>query len=334
MKEKPDRMNKSEITFYQLDNGKTEIEVTIDQDTVWLNLTQLTELFQRDKSVISRHLNNIFIESELVKKAVVAKNATTARDGKIYQVDYYNLDVIISLGYRIKSQRGTQFRIWANKVLKEYLVKGYTLNEKRLKVQNEQLKDLVKTVQILGNLLKKRELSETESSGLIKIISDYAYALDILDQYDYQTLKIDSTSGKEIYRLTYEEAIRLISKAREIQGNNNLFGNEKDESFKSSISTIYQTFDGVDLYPSLEEKAASLLYFITKNHSFTDGNKRIAAMLFLYFLEKNEILYDNEGKKRIQDNALVALTLMIAVSDPEDKNTMIKVIVNLINMNN
>jgi prophage maintenance system killer protein len=327
-------MNNSEITFYQLDNGRTEIEVTIDQDTVWLNLMQLTELFQRDKSVISRHLNNIFMESELVKEAVVAKNATTAKDGKTYQVDFYNLDVIISLGYRIKSQRGTQFRIWANKVLKEYLVKGYTLNEKRLKIQNENLKDLVKSVQILGNILEKRELSGNESSGLIKIISDYAYALDILDQYDYQALKIDSTSGNEIYRLTYEEAIGLIRNAREIQGNTNLFGNEKDESFRSSISTIYQTFDGIDLYPSLEEKAASLLYFITKNHSFTDGNKRIAAMLFLYFLEKNEILYNTEGKKRIQDNALVALTLMIAVSDPADKNTMIKVIVNLINKNN
>lgn len=324
----------SEITFYQLENGKTEIAVTIEKDTVWLNLKQLTELFQRDKSVISRHLNNIFLEKELTKESVVAKNATTASDGKTYRVDYYNLDVIISLGYRIKSQQGIRFRIWAGRVLKDYLIRGFALNEHRLKNQNAQFKELARTIYLLGNVLDQRNLSVTESTGLLKVITDYSFALNILDQYDYQTLKIDDTSGKGVFAFSYEEAILLIGKAREIHGNSSLFGNEKDDSFRSSISAIFQTFDGVDLYPSIEEKAAHLLYFITKNHSFTDGNKRIAAMLFLYFLDMNGILYNFEGNKRIQDNTLVALTLMIAVSNPEDKNTMVNVIVNLINKKN
>jgi len=192
--------------------------------------------------------------------------------------------VIIAVGYRVNSFRGTEFRIWANKILKEYLIKGYSINEKLLKKQNEQLKELQESVRILGKVIDYKTLSNEESEGLLKVITDYAYALEILDQYDYQKLKIEETSGKETYQLTYVEAIKQIKKAKKKFGNNELFGREKDESFKSSISTIYQTYDRVDLYPSIEEKAANLLYFITKNHSFTDGNKRIAAMLFLYFL--------------------------------------------------
>jgi prophage maintenance system killer protein len=327
-------MNSSEIKIFKSEDGNTEIQVSLDNETVWLSLMQLTELFQRDKSVVSRHITNIFKEKELKKDSVVAKNATTANDGKIYQVEYYNLDVIISVGYRIKSQRGTQFRIWANKILKEYLIKGYSMNEKRLLQQNEQLKQLQESVKLLGSVLNYKALSEEESVGLLKIISDYAYALDILDQYDYQNLEITETSGKETYQLTYEEAIEQIKKVKEIYGNSDLFGHEKDESFKSSVATIYQTFNGIDLYPSIEEKAANLLYFVTKNHSFTDGNKRIAAFLFLYFMEKNGILFDQYGQKRIADNALVALTLMIAVSRPEEKEIMTKVVVNLINRKN
>jgi len=325
------------IEIYQIANGKTEISVKLENETVWLSLMQLTELFQRDKSVVSRHINNIFKESELNKSSTVAKFATVQKEGsrKIERmVDYFNLDVIISVGYRIKSQRGTQFRIWANKILKDYLIKGYSLNEKILSQQNKQLKELQESVKILGNVLNYKELSNNESVGLLKIISDYAYALDILDQYDYQSLQIAATSGKEIYQLSYEEAIKQIQLTKKVYGNSELFGHEKDESFKSSISTIYQTFGGVDLYPSIEEKAANLLYFITKNHSFSDGNKRIAAFLFLYFLKKNKILFDKNGNKRIADNALVALTLMIAVSKPEEKDTMVKVIVNLINKKN
>jgi len=327
-------MNNSIIEIYKTENGVTEISVTLDHDTVWLNLMQLTELFQRDKSVISRHISNIFQEKELDINSVVAKNATTAKDGKIYQVDYYNLDVIISIGYRIKSQHGTQFRIWANKVLKDYLIKGFSINEQRLTQKTEQLKELQKSVKILGTVLNYKTLTNDESVGLLKIISNYAYALDILDRYDYQNLEIVETSGKEIYQLKYSEAIHQIAIAKKEHGNSELFGKEKDKSFKSSLATIYQTFDGVDLYPSVEEKASNLLYFIIKNHSFIDGNKRIAAFLFLYFLERNGILFDVHGNKRIADNALVALTLMIAISKPDEKNTMIKVIVSLINKNN
>ena len=327
-------MENSNIIIYQLEDGKTEINVQLDKETVWLNLNQMADLFERDKSVISRHINNIFKEKELPKNSVVAKNSTTASDGKIYQVDYYNLDVIISVGYRIKSKRGTQFRIWANQIIKEYLIKGYSLNKKRLEQKTEQLQELQNSVKILRKVLNYKSLTNDESIGLLGIISDYAYALDILDQYDYQKLEIKDTSGKETYRLAYEEAIDKIKLAKKTHGNSELFGHEKDNSFQSSISTIYQTFDGKDLYPSIEEKAANLLYFITKNHSFSDGNKRIAAFLFLYFLERNRILFDDNGNKRIANNTLVALTLMIAVSKPEEKDTMTKVIVNLINKNN
>jgi len=327
-------MDNSQIEIYQVENGEAEISVKLENETVWLNLNQISELFHRDKSVISRHINNTFKEGELDRNSVVAKNATTAKDGKVYQVDYYNLDVIISVGYRIKSQRGTQFRLWANKVLKEYLIKGFAINETRLAQKNEQLKELQESVKILGKVLNYKELSNDESVGLLKIISDYAYALDILDQYDYQSLEIKETSIKEVYKISYEEAISQIQLAKKAHGNSDLFGREKDESFKSSVSTIYQTFAGNELYPSIEEKAANLLYFITKNHSFSDGNKRIAAFLFLYFLERNGILFDYNGQKRIADNALVALTLMIAVSKPVEKETMIKVIVNLINRKN
>ncbi len=327
-------MNNSQIEIYQLKNGKTEIKVQLDKESVWLNLNQMVDLFDRDKSVISRHISNVFKEKELERILVVAKNATTASDGKIYQVDFYNLDVIISVGYRIKSQRGTEFRIWANRILKDYLIKGYSINEKRLKQKTEQLRELQDSVKILGSVLNYKTLSSNESVGLLKIISDYAYALDILDQYDYQSLQISNTSGKETYQLTYEEAINQIHTVKKAYENSDLFGHEKDKSFQSSIATIYQTFGGIDLYPSIEEKAANLLYFITKNHSFSDGNKRIAAFLFLYFMERNGILFDKNGKKRIANNTLVALTLMIAVSKPDEKDTMTKVIVNLINKNN
>ncbi len=327
-------MINSEIKIFKTSEGKTSIEVKLDNETVWLNQKQISQLFQKDKSVISRHIKNIFSEKELVASAVVAKFATTASDGKIYQVDFYNLDVIISVGYRIKSKRGTQFRIWANQIIKDYLIKGYAVNQQRLEKQVEQFNELQETIKILGNTMQRKELSYDESKGLLQIISDYSYALEILDQYDYQTLKVENTSGKEIYRLSYEEAIQQIKLVKKTFGNSDLFGNEKDESFKSSIATIFQMFDGKDLYPSIEEKAANLLYFIVKNHSFTDGNKRIAAFMFLFFLEKNDLLFSKTGKKRIEDNALVALTLMIAISKPEERETMVKVIVNLINKNN
>ena len=330
-------MKKSEIKIYKTDEGKTSIEVKLEKETVWLSQKQMAELFEKDSDTIGLHLKNIYKSGELDEISTTEKYSVVRQEGnrKVKrQIKFYNLDAIISVGYRVNSKRGIQFRKWASQILKDYLIKGYAINQQRLEKQAEQLKELKETIKILGDALESKELSNDESKGLLKIISDYSYALEILDQYDYQTLKIENTTKNEIYRLTYEEAIKQIRLVKQTFGNSELFGHEKDNSFRSSLSTIYQTFGGVDLYPSIEEKAANLLYFIVKNHSFSDGNKRIAAFLFLYFLEKNGLLFTKMGNKRIADNALVALTLMIAVSKPEEKDTMIKVIVNLINKNN
>ncbi len=330
-------MADSEIKIYQTDDGQTKIDVKFDNETVWLTQKQMALLFDKDSDTIGLHIKNIYQSGELEELTTTEESSVVQQEGKRKvkrKLKFYNLDAIISIGYRVNSRRGIQFRIWASKIIKEYLLKGFSLDNKRLVQQNNQLKELQTTVKILGDSLKHKELTDDESIGLLRIITQYAYALDILDQYDYQSLEVKNTSGKEIYQQSYEEAIAQIKLAKRFHGNSELFGHEKDDSFKSSISTIYQTFDGIDLYPSIEEKAANLLYFITKNHSFTDGNKRIAAFLFLYFLERNRILYDEVGNKRIADNTLVALTLMIAVSKPEEKDTMTKVIVNLINKNN
>ena len=330
-------MNTSEIKIYQSEDGKAEIQVKLDNETVWLSQKQMSELFDKDSDTIGLHIRKIYESGELQEFATTEEYSVVQLEGKRKirrKLKFYNLDAIISVGYRVNSKRGILFRVWANQILKDYLIKGYALNETRLAKQSQKFKELQESIKILGSLINQNKLSNQENSGLLKIISDYAYALDILDQYDYQTLDVSGTTGKEIYKLVYNEAINQIKLVKEKFGNSDLFGREKDESFRSSIATIYQTFNGLDLYPSVEEKAAFLLYFITKNHSFTDGNKRIAAFIFLNFLEKNGILYDLNGKKRIADNALVALTLMIAVSKPEEKDTMIKVIINLINRRN
>ena len=330
-------MTESDIKIYKTYDGQTKIDVKFDNETVWLTQKQMAQLFDKDSDTIGFHLKNIYKSGELDGLATTEDSSVVQQEGKRQvrrKIKLYNLDAIISVGYRVNSKQGIQFRIWASSIIKEYLLKGFVIDNKRLIKQNNQLKELQTSVKILGNSLNYKNISNDESIGLLKIISQYAYALDILDQYDYQKLEIKNTSGKETYRLTYKEAMKQIILVKKAYGNSSLFGNEKDDSFKSSISTVYQTFDGKDLYPSIEEKAANLLYFITKNHSFSDGNKRIAAFLFLYFLERNEILFDSNGNKRIADNTLVALTLMIAVSKPEEKDTMIKVIVNLINKNN
>jgi len=330
-------MAESKIEIYQTDDGQTKIDVKFDNETVWLTQKQMALLFDKDSDTIGLHLKNIYQSGELEELSTTEESSVVQQEGKRQvkrKVKIYNLDAIISVGYRVNSKRGIQFRIWASKIIKDYLLKGFVIDNKRLIKQNNQLKELQSSVKILADSMKYKQLTNDESIGLLNIITKYSYALDILDQYDYQSLEIRNTSGKELYQLTYDEAITQIKLAKTFHGNSYLFGNEKDNSFKSSISTIYQTFDGIDLYPSIEEKAANLLYFITKNHSFSDGNKRIAAFLFLYFLERNGILFDEEGNKRIADNTLVALTLMIAVSKPEEKDTMTKVIVNLINKNN
>jgi len=330
-------MEKSEIKIYNTPDGKTSIEVKLEKETVWLSQKQMAELFDKDSDTIGLHLKNIYKSEELDEISTTEKYSVVRQEGERTvkrQIKFYNLDAIISVGYRVNSKRGVLFRKWATQLLKDYLIKGYAINQQRLQHQVKQFNELRETIKILGNTLEYKKLTNDESKGLLKIISDYSYALEILDQYDYQSLKIENTSGKEIYQLTYGEVIEQIKLVKEKFGNSRLFGNEKDDSFKSSLVTIYQTFNGVDLYPSIEEKAANLLYFIVKNHSFSDGNKRIAAFLFLFFLEKNGLLFTEDGSKRIADNALVALTLMIAISKPEEKEAMIKVIVNLINKNN
>jgi prophage maintenance system killer protein len=329
--------NKGEVVMYETDDGQTSIEVKLDNETVWLSQPQMAELFQQSRQNISLHINNIFKENELEMEATIKESLIVQEEGgrKVKRkIEYYSLDVIISVGYRVKSTRGTQFRIWANKVLKDFLTKGYSIDKKRLQEQSRQLDELKQTVRLLNNVVDKKSLTSDEATGLLKIVTDYTYALDVLDQYDHQVLEIHDTTSHELYRITYDEAIKAIKGLRDKFGGSALFGNEKDESFEGSLSAIYQTFDGKFLYPSVEEKAANLLYFVVKNHSFSDGNKRIAAFLFIWFLEKNSILYKPDGSKRLADNALVALTLMIAESKPEEKDMMVKVVVNLINTRN
>jgi prophage maintenance system killer protein len=321
-----------QIEIYKSVDNAIELQVSLDKDTVWLTQEQLVLLFQRDQSVISRHIRNVFNENELDEKSNMQKMHIANSDKP---VSYYNLDVIISVGYRVKSKQGTQFRQWATQRLKDYLVKGYALNEKRLKELHYKYSDLQQAIKLAANAGNLENLTSTEAKGILGVIEQYAYALETLDKYDHQKLTIDSNPLEtEIQKLSYEEAIHQINVWRDYQKAGKLFGNEKDQSFKSSLKTIYQTFDGIDLYPSIEEKAANLLYFVVKNHSFSDGNKRIAAGLFIYFLDMNQKLYNEQGNKRIGDNALVAITIMIAESKSEEKDMMIKLVVNLINNNN
>ncbi len=325
------------IVIYQTSDGQVQLDVYLEDETVWLNANQMAMLFGRDEKTIRKHINNAMKE-ELADSVVVAKFATTTKHGAIegklqtHDVSYYNLDVVISVGYRVKSKHGVEFRRWANKVLREYLVKGYAINDKVAAQKYEELSRLVK---ILGRTVKAQEkLTDEDSRSLLSVVVDYSYALDTLDKYDYQQLAVEKTTKEETFHATYENAMKAIRGLKEKFGESQWFGNEKDDSFKSSIGQIYQTFGGVELYPSVEEKAAMLLYLVTKNHSFSDGNKRIAATLFLWFMAGNGILYNPDGSKRIADNTLVALTLMIAESRTEEKDTMVKVVVNLINKSN
>lgn len=320
-----------EILLYQAEDGQTTLDVQLEKDTVWLTQAQMADLFDLDRSVMTKHIRNIFKSEELEENSVCAIYAHTANDGKKYKTKFYNLDMILSVGYRANSKKATQFRIWANKILKQYLIKGYAIQDK---IKVEQYENLRQTVSLLANVLERKELSADEATGLLKVVTDFAYALDVLDKYDHQVLNIEHTSTEQYFTITYSEAMEAIRSLGSKFGSSTLFGNEKDNSFKGSIATIYQSFGGVDLYPSVEEKAANLLYFVVKNHSFSDGNKRIAAFLFVWFLERNKLLYTPTGSKRIADNALVALTLMIAESKPDEKDMMVRVVVSLINGNN
>ena len=328
-------MENNKIVIYQTEDGHTQIDVRLENETVWLTQAQMADLFQTDRTSIVRHINNIYKVDELDPSSTCAKIAQVQTEGRRQVrrvIPYFNLDMIISVGYRVNSKRGIKFRQWANSIIKEYLIKGYAINEQ---LRHEQLSELRQLVGMLGRTIQSQPLLSTdESQALFDVVTDYTYALDTLDNYDYQRLTIEKTTQEERFHATYENAMREINALREKFGGSSLFGNEKDDSFHSSIGQIYQTFGGVELYPSVEEKAAMLLYLVTKNHSFSDGNKRIAATLFLWFLNNNGILYNKDGSKRIADNTLVALTLMIAESRTEEKDVMVKVVVNLINQNN
>ena len=327
-------MNDS-IEIYRSQDGSIQLNVKLENDTVWLTQSQMAELFGVDRTSIVRHIRNIYKSEELDQNSTCAKNAQVRTEGHrsiLREIPYYNLDMIISVGYRVNSKNATSFRRWATSVLKQYLIKGYAINQQIKLDRYNELKDVVRLMSRTVGLQEK--VTSEEYGGLFNVISDYVYALDTLDHYDYQSLSIQKTTKEEPFRATYDNAMEAINALKEKFGGSQWFANEKDDSFKSSIGQIYQTFGGEELYPSVEEKAAMLLYLVVKNHSFSDGNKRIAAMLFLWFLNNNHVLYAEDGHKRIADNTLVALTLMIAESRTEEKDVMVKVVVNLINKEN
>lgn len=327
-------MNKNEldnkIVIYQTEDGRTQLDVKLENETVWLTQAQMVQLFDSSKANVSEHIKHIYEDGELAADSTVRKFRTVQTEGKRQvgrNVTYYNLDLIISLGYRVNTKRGIQFRQWATSVLKDYLIKGYAINQR---IREENYQQMVQLVRSMARTVKLQDLSKEVRNALLDVVVDYTFALDRLDDYDYQRLSIPESSTEEKFHATYEGAMNVLAELREKFGGSGLFANEKDDSFKSSIGQIYQTFGGQDLYPTVEEKAAMLLYLVTKNHSFSDGNKRIAATLFLWFMNENGILYDDMHNKRIDDATLVALTLLIAESRPEEKDTMIKVVVNLI----
>ena len=301
---------KNELVIFETTDHEITLEVPVEKETVWLTQAQMTELFRVDRTVITRHINNVFKEGELERESNVQKMHITNSDKP---VQYYNLDVIISVGYRVKSKRGVEFRKWANTILKQYILQGYAVNHNRIAQLGE-------VIQIL-----KRTENALDAKQVLNVIQKYSEALELLDSYDHQTM-VRPKGNAATYELTYEECMDVIAHMR-FGEESDIFGKEKDDSFRGSIGNIYQSFDGQDLYPSLEEKAAHLLYFVTKNHSFVDGNKRIAATMFLYFLDKNGVLF-MDGGKLIEDHTLVALTIMIAESRPEEKEMMITVIMN------
>lgn len=322
---------KDEVIIYKTKKGP-RLKVKLETETVWLNLGQMALLFNRDKSVISRHIKNIFLEKELIKKSVVAKFATTASDGKTYNVDYYNLDIIISVGYRVKSQKGVSFRIWATKTLKEHLIKGYTLNRKRLLQQTQRFKELQKTIAFLETK-SKISLLKSQGQELLSLLSEYSKTLSILEQYDKNRLILPKVK-KPTHVINYQECQDIIKriKAELIKKKEagSLFGQEGNFKFKTIIENIYQTFGDKPLYKSIEEKASHLLYLTIKDHPFSDGNKRLGSFLFIYFLDKNNYLRKPTGERKINDNALTALALLVAESLPKEKEIMIKIITRLL----
>ncbi len=327
--------NKGEIIIYDTEDGKIQLEVRLENETVWLSQDQMGLLFGKSKKTISEHISNVFQEKELDTTSVVRKFRTTASDGKLYNYNIYNLDVIISVGYRVKSRQGTQFRIWATKTLRDHLVKGFSINEKRLQEQKNKLRELQQTVEFIQQSVSQKELNSDEAKGLLEIINQYTRSFILLNRFDSNTLEIRHLNTHLTYAINYEEAIAAIDQLKKElmakQEASELFGRQKDGAFRGILKTVVQTYGGNYLYLSVEEQAAHLLYFVIKNHPFTDGNKRTGAFLFIWFLERNKHLLTKKGKLKINDNALVALALLVAQSDPAHKEIMIRLIINLIN---
>jgi prophage maintenance system killer protein len=318
--------SQGEILLYKAPDGTTSLDVKLERETVWLSQVQMGELFAKDRRTISEHIGNVFKEKELSKKRTVRKFRIVQKEGGRSverAVDFYSLDVIISVGYRVKSKRGTQFRIWATRVLREHLLKGYTANERRLR-------DLNQAVRLIAGVADRRDLSGDEAKALLQVVGEYRFALDLLDDYDYQRVAVPPVGRNAVRTLSYAEALRIVERLRERFGGSALFGRQKDEGLQSALGAVMQTFEGRDLYPSLEEKAAHLLYFLIKNHAFVDGNKRIGAALFLWFLEKNGAIRDKKGERRISDAALVAVALLIAESRPEERETIVRIVTHLL----
>jgi prophage maintenance system killer protein len=325
-------MNKNKIVLYKSSKGKIDLKVSFDKETVWLSQKQMAELFNKDIKTINEHIQNIFFEDELKKNSVIRKFRITADDGKTYLTNFYNLDVIISVGYRVKSIQGTRFRIWATKVLKNYLVKGYAINQKRILEQKKIFEDFKKTVDFVTSKSKLSQL-KSETDSLLDLISDYTNSIYLLTQYDDHNLKLDGLTKKVRYVLTYEETINFINGIKSNFGKklSTNFGQENGvHNLDGIVGAVNQTFDGKYLYSSVEEQAANLLYMVIKDHPFVDGNKRIGSTLFVYFLNQNRILKNKLGENKISDRALVALALLIATSNPSEKEDLIKLVVNLV----
>lgn len=324
--EEQNNESRGDMVIYQAPDGSVELDVRLEKESIWLNLNQLAKLFDRDKSVISRHLRNVFQEGELERETTVAKNATVQMEGDrkvTRQVDYYNLDAIISVGYRVNSKRGTQFRIWATQVLRDHVLKGYTVNQSRLQ-------DLNQAVRLVTKTATRRNLSGDEAKALLRLVGDYGRALELLDKYDREQVEMPETTRETVHMITHEEALRIVGRLRQNLEESDVFGVEKDRGLESALGAVMQSAGGKNVYPSLEEKAAHMLYFLVKNHAFVDGNKRIAAALFLWFLERNNVLVNAAGQRLVSENELVAMTLMIAESRPEEKDVLIRIVIQLI----
>jgi len=316
-----------EIVLYQAPDGSVKLDVRLERDTIWLNLNQMAALFDRDKSVISRHLRNVFREGELDRESVVAFFATTAADGKTYQVEYYNLDAIISVGYRVNSKRGTQFRIWATQVLRDHILRGYTVNARRLQ-------ELQQTIRLVSTLADRPALSGEEATGLLRVVHDYSVALKLLDDYDHGRIPPVRGDRETAEPISLEEAWRVIGQLKERYSAGELFGVEQGNRLGGILAGIFQTVGGADVYPTIADKAAHLLYFLVKDHPFVDGNKRIGATLFLRFLEKNGLLYRGDGSRLLSEEELVALTLLLAESSPKDKESLVRLTAYLLSSKN